>query len=116
MSTSTQKTKRKRRIPLQPIPIDQPNDTQLVLWSLREGILQRLSPHEADLPPHRISIITMNRLRALYKASIQRWYQREAAELKARRVTHISLAKVVELFFRDIYPQLLLNSNVTPPS
>lgn len=78
---------RVHRIPLRPRAIEQPSLEQLVFWSLREGILQRLSPDEANLPPDYISSSTLNRLTSLYGASLERWRQKEAAELAARPPT-----------------------------
>lgn len=72
-----------------------PDQNQLVFWSLREGILQRLSPHEAKLPADRISFNTMSRISALYKASLERWNAREALELEAARKASRPIAELL---------------------
>lgn len=89
---------RLKRIPLKPRPIENPNDAQLVFWALRESILQRLSPEEADLPPNRIRFTTMNRLRALYSASVQRWKLREQKEQALIRYSGM-ISKEVAIYF-----------------
>lgn len=83
------------RIRLRPRPVEKPDTTQLVFWALREGILQRMSPTEAHLPAERISFATIMRLSVLYKASVERWKQREAAELAASRSNTAPLRELV---------------------
>jgi hypothetical protein len=61
------------RIPLTRRAIENPNVKQLVSWAKRENILQRMSPREAQMDPLAISIATIERLTALYKASLERW-------------------------------------------
>lgn len=90
-----------RRINLDPCPIHHPSDQQIALWSLREGILQRLAPSEALRPPDRISFTTMQRLRALYRASVERWYRRKCAEDRARRATGLTIAQAVSNYFAN---------------
>lgn len=89
---------RLKRIPLKPRPIENPDDAQLVIWALRENILQRLSPKEADLPPDRISVTTMIRLKALYSASVQRWKLREQKEQALIRHSGLISKEVAKYF------------------
>lgn len=73
-----------RRISLRPTAIENPSIAQLVFWSLKENILQRMSPSEAKLHPSNISCHTIQRLQALYQRSLQRWRDREAALIAAQ--------------------------------
>lgn len=88
LQTVMNQKKSSPRIPLQPRAIEEPDDTQLVFWSLREGILQHLSPSEMRLHPSRISLVTMARLRSLYCASLVRFKQRKLEEQKQARIRH----------------------------
>jgi hypothetical protein len=83
----TPQQSRRIRIPLRQRAVENPSERQLVFWALRENILQRLAPHEAMLPPVRISFNTLMRLRTLYNASVERWRAKEAAERAARPPT-----------------------------
>lgn len=89
-----------QRIRLRPRANLNPNDAQLVFWALREGILQRLSPEECNLPAGKISLKTFGRLRALYQASIERFNQRENA-LRQKNYEQLSIENAVRQVFEN---------------
>lgn len=95
----------KQRIPLRPTPVENPSIAQLVFWSLKENILQRMSPSEAKLHPSNISCHTIQRLQALYQRSLQRWRDREAAVLAAQ-------AALNPMSLRERLAKVLTNLNI----
>ena len=96
------------RLPLRKGPIKNPDDDQLVFWALREQILQKISPKEAHLPPDRISVLTMSRLKTLYDASVQRFELREEMRMKEIRKGH-PIGVILQNIFRE-------NSHYSGPS
>ena len=89
-----------KRIPLRLRAVRNPTDAQLVFWSLREGILQRMSPSEAALPAGKISTKTIARLKLLYRAALDRWWLQERAEAErvAKGRTQFIRAQLAEFF------------------
>lgn len=89
-----------QRIHLRPRANLNPSDAQLVFWALREGILQRLSPEECNLPAGKVSLKTMERLRKIYQASIERFNQRENA-LRQKNYEQLSIENAVRQVFEN---------------